>query len=101
MSYSNSANATQYQITNYTKNRAKQLGVSVKPSTRKGKKIDVYKNNKKVASVGALGYLDYPTYMKTQGMEVAKKRRKLYQKRHQGEQHVRDSPGFYAWYLLW
>ena len=35
-----------YSITTYTKNRARQLGVIVKPSTRKGKKIDVFKKVK-------------------------------------------------------
>ena len=32
-----------YSITTYTKNRARQLGVIVKPSSRKGKKLDVFK----------------------------------------------------------
>ena len=32
-----------YTITSYSKNRAKALGVVIKPSTRKGKKIDVFK----------------------------------------------------------
>ena len=58
-----------YSITKYTYNKAKQFGVSVKPSTNKTKKIDVYKKGKentliKVASVGAAGMNDYPTYMK-------------------------------------
>ena len=53
-----------YTITSYTKNQAKKLNVIVKPSKTKGKKIDVFKNGKKVASVGAIGYGDYPTYLK-------------------------------------
>ena len=52
-----------YKITDYTKRKAKTLGLEVKPSSVKGKKIDVFKNGKKVASVGALGYDDYPTHM--------------------------------------
>jgi hypothetical protein len=52
-----------YKITNYTKAQAKKLGVSVKPSSVKGKKIDVIQGqNKKVASVGAIGYNDYPDF---------------------------------------
>ena len=31
-----------YIITDYTKNKAKKLGVIVKPSTNKKKKIDVF-----------------------------------------------------------
>ena len=52
-------NNVSYNITQYTLDRAKQLGVVVKPSTSKNKKIDVFKNGSKVASVGALGYGDY------------------------------------------
>ena len=43
-----------YRITDYTKQQAKKLGVEVKPSKTKGKKIDVFKKVKKVASVGAM-----------------------------------------------
>jgi hypothetical protein len=53
-----------YTITNYTYKQAKKIGVAVKPSTNKTKKIDVYKKGKKVASVGARGYSDFPTFMK-------------------------------------
>lgn len=52
-----------YKIKNYTKKQAEKLGVDVKPSRVKGKKIDVFKDGKKVASVGALGMNDYPTYL--------------------------------------
>ena len=31
---------------------AAKIGVTIKPSTRKNKKIDVFKDNKKVASIG-------------------------------------------------
>jgi hypothetical protein len=42
------------------------LGVEVKPSSNPKKKIDVFKDNKKIASVlGANGYGDFPTYFKT------------------------------------
>ena len=35
-----------YRIKKYSYNQAKKLGVVIKPSTNKGKKIDVYKNEK-------------------------------------------------------
>jgi hypothetical protein len=35
----------------------------VKNSKNKKKKIDVFKNDKKVASIGAIGYYDYPSYV--------------------------------------
>lgn len=71
-----------YTILPYTKEKAKQLGVTVTPSTTKGKKLDVYKNGKLIASIGAIGYKDYPTYLKEDGQAIANERRRLYRLRH-------------------
>lgn len=71
-----------YTILPYTKEKAKQLGVTVTPSTKKGKKLDVYKNGKLIASIGAIGYKDYPTYLKEDGQAIANERRRLYRLRH-------------------
>ena len=90
-----------YTITSYTKNQAKKLNVIVKPSKTKGKKIDVFKNGKKVASVGAIGYGDYPTYLKTKGKAYADERRRLYKIRHKNNRTKRNSNGYYADKLLW
>uniref|UniRef100_A0A6C0I3I2 Uncharacterized protein n=1 Tax=viral metagenome TaxID=1070528 RepID=A0A6C0I3I2_9ZZZZ len=90
-----------YSITQYTLTKAKKLGVVVKPSKNKTKKIDVFKQGKKVASVGALGMNDYPTYIKTRGLNYAKTRRKLYRMRHEKDRHIKGSRGWYADQLLW
>ena len=90
-----------YKITAYTYKKAKQLGVSVKPSTNKTKKIDVCKRDKKVASIGANGMSDYPTYIKTHGIKYANTRRKLYKIRHKKDRTIRGTPGYYADKLLW
>ena len=90
-----------YNIKNYTYKKAKKLGLQVKPSTNKTKKIDVYKNNKKIASVGAYGMNDYPTYIKKSGMKYAKTRRRLYKKRHEKDRHIKWSNGWLADKLLW
>ena len=90
-----------YTITQYTKNKAKKLGVTVKRSTNKKKKLDVFKNGKKIATVGAMGYKDYPTYLKTEGKEKANKRRKAYKMRHEKDRHNKGSNGYYADQLLW
>tara|TARA_R110002153_G_scaffold212361_3_gene364925 strand:- start:706 stop:984 length:279 start_codon:yes stop_codon:yes gene_type:complete len=90
-----------YTIKNYTKQQAKKLGVKVKPSKLKGKKLDVFKGDKKVASVGAIGYNDYPTYIQKKGKKYAEERRKLYKKRHQKDRTKRGSVGYYADKLLW
>jgi hypothetical protein len=71
-----------YQITEYSKKKAKELGVTIKPSTRKNKKIDVYKDGKYIRSIGDVRYLDYPTYIKEEGKVKADERRRLYRLRH-------------------
>ena len=90
-----------YRITNYTMRRAKRLGVTVKPSTNKTKKIDVYKNDKKIASVGANGMNDYPTYIQNKGIKLAKTRRRLYRIRHERDRHKKWTNGWFADKLLW
>ena len=79
-----------YIITAHTKRQAKKHGLTVKHSKVKGKKIDVFKNGEKVASVGALGYGDYPTFLRT-----------AYKNRHQSNRTKRGTNGWYADKLLW
>jgi hypothetical protein len=92
-----------YHITKYTFKQAKKLGVRVVPSTNKTKKIDVYKlsNNKKIASVGANGMNDFPTFMAKMGPKYAKTRRRLYKMRHEKDRHIKWSNGWLADKLLW
>ena len=95
-----------YLIKNYTKQRAKSLGVKVKPSRVKGKKIDVFKGDVKVASVGAIGYNDYPTFMELERQGkvpkgTAAKRRKAFKTRHEKNRKKRGTPAYYADKLLW
>ena len=71
-----------YQITPYTYQRAKEIGVTVKPSRKKFKKIDVYQDGKYIKSVGDVRYGDYSTYLKEKGKEYADERRRLYHIRH-------------------
>lgn len=90
-----------YVITQYTRKQAKKLGVEVKLSTNKAKKIDVFKSGDKIASIGGAGYSDYPTFIQTHGKEHADKRRVLYKIRHEKDRHVPWSNGFLADQLLW
>jgi hypothetical protein len=50
-----------YTITKYSFDKAKRLGVEIVPSSVKNKKIDVYKNGIKVASIGDIRYTDFAT----------------------------------------
>ena len=79
---------------------AKKLGVTIKPSEVKGKKIAVFKNGEKVADIGAIGYSDFWTYYAADPF-VARIKRDHYRARHKGEQNKIGSPGYYAWYILW
>jgi len=89
-----------YLIKPQQKTAAKKLGVTIKPSQVKGKKIAVFKAGEKVADIGALGYGDYWTYYQAD-KSLARYKRASYQVRHEGEQNKIGSPGYYAWYILW
>ena len=92
--------SSSYRISQYTRDKARKLHVEVHPSNRKGKKIDVFKNGKKIASIGALGYNDFTTYSKKSSKQ-AKERRRLYHIRHKKDSAKRGSAGYYASKLLW
>ena len=90
-----------YTITNYSYKKAKELNVTIKPSQNKNKKIDVYKNGELIASIGAIGYKDYPTYIKENGVEYANKRRQLYRQRHKNDLTNKNGNGYWANKILW
>ena len=96
-----------YTITQYSFDQAKKLGVSIKPSKLKNKKIDIFnKDGKKIASVGGVKkdgsyYKDYPTYTKTEGKEKADKRRRLYKIRHEKNRKKVGTNAYYADKILW
>lgn len=91
-----------YTITDYSRKQAKKLGVIIKQSTNKKKKIDVFdKDGKKLASIGAIGYGDFPTFTKTRGKEYANERRRLYKIRHQKTRNKVGTPSYFADRILW
>ena len=77
---------------------AKKLGVEIKPSTNKNKKIDVFKDGKRIVSIGAIKYKDYQYYILEKGKEYANERRKLYLGRHRKDKNL---AGYYAKLILW
>ena len=90
-----------YNILPYTANKAKKLGVQIKPSQTKHKKIDVWKHDKFICSIGDIRYGDYPTFIGLYGLKVAEDRRRLYKIRHEKDRHIKGTPGWYADQLLW
>lgn len=95
-----------YKINSRTHALAAKLGVTVRPSTTKGKKLDVLKNGKKLHAIGAIGYDDYPTYLQQEEMGIvppgtARKRQKAYKSRHATNRKRKGTAGWYADQLLW
>jgi hypothetical protein len=110
------ASKSKYSIKQYSLDRIKELNnklgsniYSIKISTDSNKKLDVFRKDEKITSVGAIKkngvpYLDYPTYMETIGQEYADRRRDLYYKRHSAEPPIKDGEVTTSWwtkYILW
>jgi hypothetical protein len=74
-----------YVITEYTKKKAREIDMEVRPSTHRGKKIDVYVDDVKIASIGDIRYKDYPTFLQQDGKAIAEEHRRLYHQRHTKE----------------
>ena len=91
-------NPREYKITKYSYQQAKKLNVEIKPSSNKKKKIDVFKGDQKIASIGAIGYNDFPTYIEKKGLEYANFRKKLYTQRHKKDLNSKN--GYYSSRIL-
>lgn len=76
------------------KQKAKKIGVDVEYSKVKNKKLDVYKNNNKIGSIGDKRYSDYIQHGQDE-------RRRLYKLRHEKDRKIKNTPGYYADKILW
>ena len=89
-----------YKIKQYSKDRAKELGVKIVPSDNPKKKIDIYKYDEFIFSIGDVHFLDYPHYLEY-GKDIADKHRKNYYIRHAKDIKKVGSKGWYAAMILW
>lgn len=89
-----------YQILPYSYQQAKRLGVFITPSNNSNKKIDVYKNDKKVASIGDPDYQDFPHYLQ-KDKALANERRRLFHARHKRNSDKVGTPAYYSAKILW
>lgn len=88
-----------YKIEPEQRRNAAKIGVKIKPSTRKNKKIDVFdQNDNYLTSIGDINYLDFYKYMRIDPIE-ARIRQKSYLKRHKNRK--KGSAGYYANKILW
>lgn len=95
-----------YRILTEQRQAAKRLGVTIRPSTLKSKKIDVYKNGFKIASIGDIRYYDYWIYKRLEKQRqvepgTAEQRRELYKIRNAQDCAAKGTPGYYACKILW
>jgi hypothetical protein len=97
---SRSHSRSRYSISAYTRRKAREIGVTVRPSSRVGKKIDIFKNGKKIASIGDRSYDDFTTLLR-KSKSLANERRRLYHIRHKKDSAKKGTPGYYAAKLLW
>ena len=93
--------SNKYVITKYSYNKAEELGLTIKLSQYTTKKLDVYKDNIYIASIGDSRYQDYPNYLRIYGEIYANTRRKLYINRHKINANVKYSKQWLALNLLW
>lgn len=80
---------------------AKALGVTIKPSKIKGKKLDVFKGDNKLVTIGDTKYMDYQSYKDEKGLDFANNRRRLYRIRHEKNRGKVGTPSFFADKILW
>lgn len=77
------------------KAKAQKLNVTVRASTRKGKKLDVYDpSGTFLHAIGDLRYSDYLQHNDDQ-------RRARYKTRHNKHRHIKGSASYYADQILW
>lgn len=77
---------------------------SIRRSTDPSKKIDVFLRDKKIATIGDSALPDYPTYIKTDGLEFANKRKDAFYSRFKKLPDIKDGKIqtiFWSRYLLW
>ena len=90
-----------YEITQYSYDRAKELGLKIKLSQFTTKKLDVYKDNVYINSIGDSRYNDYPSYCILFNKEYANERKRLYHIRHKKNANIKYSKQWLALNLLW
>jgi hypothetical protein len=88
-----------YDIKPYSYEKAHELGLDIKPSKRKHKKIDIYKDGDYICSIGDNRYMDYPSFLERDGYEIAELHRQRYHNRHKKD--LNYLKGFLSLYILW
>jgi hypothetical protein len=88
-----------YTIKKYSYDQAKKIRVTIKPSESKNKKIDVFKDDTFICSIGDSRYNDYPTFLEID-KDLALEKRRLYHIRHKKD-NIIGTRGWYSLKILW
>ena len=88
-----------YKIKKYYYDQYKKLRVEIRPSKFKNKKVDVYKDNIFICSIGDNRFLDFPSYLEID-KDNAEKRRMLYHQRHKKD-NIPNTKVYYILNILW
>ena len=84
--------------------RLKSKAISIQPSTKKTKKIDVLINGKVIASIGDINSMDYGLHLERNGKEYADRRRASFYNRFKRLPDIKDNKitnMFWARLFLW
>ena len=79
---------------NKAKEKGKKYGVEVERSTRKGKKVDIFKDGRKICSIGSSFHEDYNQHGDDE-------RRERFRDRFRKYKDNDKTCGFYSYWLLW
>ena len=91
-----------YKITKYSFDKAKELNLTIKVSKNPLKKLDVYTNNGVfLGNIGDSRYNDFPHYCIIYNKKYAETRKLLYKNRHKKNSDVKYSKQWLALNLLW
>jgi len=89
----------EYNISNYSLQKAEELNVVIKQSIYPSKKLDVFKNDVLICSIGNKKFTDYPTLLSScNDKNFIYEKRRLFKKRNK---YDRTIEGFYTNKLLW
>jgi len=78
---------------------AKFFGVTLKSSSQKRKKIDVFKNDELLCSIGAINFEDmYQMRARGEDKEIINEKKEKYRRRHQ---YKNSEEAYFSIRLLW
>ena len=94
---------SEYKISKRQEANAIKENVIIFPAHKDSKKkIEIYdEDGLYMFSIGQKGYKDYSIFLEEKGKEYADERKRLYKIRHNKTRHIKGSPSYFSWKILW